>query len=550
MRITTLLLLSLSTSICAFYLPGVAPHDYTAHYKVDLTVNALTSERDLLPFDYYYEKFHFCPPKEGKPDKQRESLGAILFGDRLYKADFELRMLENVTCSTLCEGVKIPAEDAKFINDRIAEEYQQNWFVDGLPAGQQLEGGDFAIGFDLGFEDQFDRKYLNNHFDITLQYHSDPEGTVHRIVGFLIDAQSIINSIVIVFMLTGMIGMILLRALHKDISRYNSFGDEDGGQEDFGWKLVHADVFRPPAQRMLLSVLLGNGAQLFLMAAVTLVFAVLGFLSPSSRGSLSTVTLIFYLCFACAAGYVSARVYKMLQGEYWRRNVVLTATLVPGTVFFIFIILNFFLVGAQSSAAVPFGTMFALVLLWFLVSLPLCMIGAYVGFKAPPIQNPVKTNQIPRQIPPQPTYLNKYISALIGGILPFGAIFIEVYFIMKSIWSNRIYYVFGFLSLVFVILVITCSEVAILMCYFHLCSEDYYWSWRAFMTAGATGFYVFVYSIMYYSRWLSIDNWESAVLYFGWSLVMSMLFTILTGAVGYFAALTFVRKIFASIKVD
>lgn len=33
---------------------------------------------------------------------------------------------------------------------------------------------------------------------------------------------SLVNSIVIVLFLTGMVGMILLRALHKDISRYNA----------------------------------------------------------------------------------------------------------------------------------------------------------------------------------------------------------------------------------------------------------------------------------------------------------------------------------------
>ena len=71
-------------------------------------------------------------------------------------------------------------------------------------------------------------------------------------------------------MLTGMIAMILLRALHKDIARYNSLADEDGAQEDFGWKLVHADVFRPPYQRMLLAIMIGNGAQMLCMTAVTL----------------------------------------------------------------------------------------------------------------------------------------------------------------------------------------------------------------------------------------------------------------------------------------
>ena len=33
------------------------------------------------------------------------------------------------------------------------------------------------------------------------------------------------------------------------------------------------------------------------------------------------------------------------------------------------------------------------------------------------------------------------------------------------------YYMFGFLFLVFIILIVTCSETAILLCYFHLCAE-------------------------------------------------------------------------------
>ena len=37
---------------------------------------------------------------------------------------------------------------------------------------------------------------------------------------------------------------------------------------------------------------------------------------------------------------------------------------------------------------------------------------------------------------------------LVGGVLPFGAVFIELFFIMSSVWLQRFYYVFGFLALV------------------------------------------------------------------------------------------------------
>lgn len=133
--------------------------------------------------------------------------------------------------------------------------------------------------------------------------------------------------------------------------------------------------------------------------------------------------------------------------------------------------LNFFLIAAQSSAAVPFGTMAVLIAIWFLVSVPLCFFGAYFGFKRQRIGAPVRTNQIPRQIPQQPLYLKFWPSILMGGILPFGAIFIELFFILGSLWSHQIYYVFGFLFFAFIVLTVTCAEVSILMCYFHLCAE-------------------------------------------------------------------------------
>ena len=144
---------------------------------------------------------------------------------------------------------------------------------------------------------------------------------------------------------------------------------------------MHGDVFRPPQKFMLLSVFVGSGIQLFMMTVITLGFAVLGFLSPSSRGSLSTVMLIFFVFFGSFAGFYSARLYKMFGGEKWKRNVFLTSVLIPGITFSVFVFLNFFLIGANSAGAVPFSTMAAVIAMWFLVSAPLCFVGAYYGFK-------------------------------------------------------------------------------------------------------------------------------------------------------------------------
>merc|ERR1712036_162794 len=67
---------------------------------------------------------------------------------------------------------------------------------------------------------------------------------------------SILNSLVIVLFLSGMVAMILLRTLHKDIARYNQLATAEEVQEESGWKLVHGDVFRAPPLPSLLAATL------------------------------------------------------------------------------------------------------------------------------------------------------------------------------------------------------------------------------------------------------------------------------------------------------
>ncbi|XP_052104536.1 transmembrane 9 superfamily member 2-like isoform X2 [Mytilus californianus] len=361
---------------------------------------------------------------------------------------------------------------------------------------------------------------------------------------------SIMNSLVIVLFLSGMVAMIMLRTLHKDIARYNQMDNSEDAQEEFGWKLVHGDVFRPPRKGMMLAVLNGNGVQIFCMTLITLVFACLGFLSPANRGALMTCSLVLYVCLGTPAGYVSARLYKMFGGEKWKSNVILTAFSCSGIVFGVFFLLNLVLWAKGSSAAIPFSTLIALLALWFGISVPLVFIGAYFGYKKRAIEHPVRTNQIPRQIPDQSMYTRPIPGIIMGGVLPFGCIFIQLFFILNSIWSHQTYYMFGFLFLVFTILIITCSEATILLCYFHLCAEDYHWWWRSFLTSGFTAVYLFIYCIHYLVSKLEIHGSASYFLYLGYTFIMVFLFFLLTGSIGFFSCFWFVTKIYSVVKVD
>ncbi|XP_070388474.1 transmembrane 9 superfamily member 2-like [Dermacentor albipictus] len=360
---------------------------------------------------------------------------------------------------------------------------------------------------------------------------------------------SIVNSVVIVLFLTGMVGMILLRTLHRDIARYNEPVSGEEAQEETGWKLVHGDVFRTPGNSMLLSVFVGSGIQIFFMTFITLLFACFGFLSPANRGALMTCAMVLFVCLGTPAGYVSAVIYKTF-GEYrWRLNMLLTALVCPGVVFSVFFVLNLLLWAKESSAAIPFTTLIALLALWFGISLPLCFVGGYFGFKRKAIEYPVRTNQIPRQIPARSFFTDPFPAIFMGGVLPFGCIFIQLFFILNSIWSSQMYYMFGLLFLVFIILIITCSETTVLLCYFHLCNEDYRWWWRSFLSSGSSALYLFFYCVYYFKR-LSITDTASTLLYFGYTFIIVFLFFLLTGMVGFISCFLFVHKIYGVVKVD
>jgi len=383
-----------------------------------------------------------------------------------------------------------------------------------------------------------------SRWDVYLKMNSETPAKIHWL--------SISNSLIIVVVLFAMIAAILVRNLRRDVARYSSLPTDEERAEDmeeFGWKLVHADVFRPPNYPMLMSVFCGSGMQILFMCLFTMIFACMGFLSPSNRGYLLITLLLLYVLMGFVAGYTTACMYKTFKGKSWQKATTVTALGFPGIAFTIFFILNLVTLAQRSGDAVPFHTMFTLMVLWFGISTPLVFFGAFIGYKKEVMEFPVITSSIPRQIPDLPWFMTSQATFILGGIMPFGSCFLELYFIMTSVWTHQYYYVFGILLAVFCILLLTCAEIAILINYFKLCNEDYQWWWVSFNAAGSTAFYVFAYSIVYFKQ-LAGNTFASYVLYFGYMGLVSFMIFLMTGTVGLFSSLHFNKIIFGSIKID
>mgnify|MGYP000910454925 CR=1 FL=1 len=313
---------------------------------------------------------------------------------------------------------------------------------------------------DVKFEDRFD-KYL------------DPAVFKPRIHWF-----SICNSFMMVLFLVGLVTMILMRTLRRDYARYSrdDFDDleRDLGDE-YGWKQVHTDVFRPPSHTLLLSALVGTGYQLAFVSFIVIISAITGELY-TGRGSILTTGIYAYALCSPINGYFGGSLYAQHRGRHWIKQCLVSAAFLPSLVCGTAFMINFIAIYYHASRAIPFGTMISVAAICLFVILPLTLVGTLVGrnTRGQP-NNPCRISPVPRPIPEKKWYMEPSIIVLLGGILPFGSISIEMYFIFTSFWTFKIYYVYGFMLLVFFIAIAVTICVTIVCTYILLNAEDYRW---------------------------------------------------------------------------
>jgi len=314
---------------------------------------------------------------------------------------------------------------------------------------------------------------------------------------------------------------------------------------------VHGDVFRFPSHLNLLCASIGAGAQLFTTTLCLLTMALLGVFAPSKRGSIVTACIVLYALCAGVGGFVSARLYRQLQGENWAWNIILATFMFPGPLLVVFSFLNTVAIANASTAALPFGTIVIVLALFVLVNLPLTVLGGVAGRNiASTFKAPCRTTKMPRQIPEVPFYRSGVAQVMLAGFLPFSAISIELHYIFASIWGHKVYTLFGILFLAFVLCSVVTSFIVIALTYFQLAVEDHRWWWRSFISGGAVGMFVFAYCFFYYHNHSEMSGFLQTSFFFGYMAIVSFAFFLMLGFVGFYSALGFVRYIYARIKIE
>ncbi|EGC34778.1 hypothetical protein DICPUDRAFT_94710 [Dictyostelium purpureum] len=350
-----------------------------------------------------------------------------------------------------------------------------------------------------------------------------------------------ILSVVVVLAFSSIIVLIFLNIFRA--KTYQTLGFEDGG-----WKSIYADVFRSPHNFMTFSIIVGFGAQIAVTIFILMVFSVAGLLSIANPGGLATASMVVFAFSALFNGYSSMRVYIMLGGTRKLYNSVVTITLIP-LIVLVLIFIGYFQIWGNGFVYAPTaGSVFFVLAMWILVSMPCSLISSYFVKTWPPPGYPVRTNPIPRFIPQQKWYQNPYLHMLLGGAITFSIIYTELYYFLTSFVLGEHYEYSTSFSITFISMVVLILELNMILEYYQLSIENYNWWWRSLVRPATTGLYTFIYCIYFGAS--NIGSSGAGFYYFIFSLVFSILMSLFCSSIGFIGNLWFMKKIYSTLHFD
>nr|GMC96834.1 transmembrane 9 superfamily member 3 [Ipomoea batatas] len=468
-------------------------HKYKAGDAVPLYANKVGPFHNPSE-TYRYFDLPFCLTDDVK--EKKEALGEVLNGDRLVSAPYKLDFMYDKDSESVCKKKLSQKEVAQF-REAVSKDYYFQMYYDDLPIWGFLGKVDKE-----GKSDPSEFKYYlfkHLHFEIfynkdrviEINARTDPKTTTpfeKRMEKYSQSSSlphhleihwfSIINSCVTVLLLTGFLATILMRVLKNDFVKYAHDEEAADDQEETGWKYIHGDVFR---------------------AIFIFILALVGVFYPYNRGALFTALVVIYALTSGIAGYTAASFYGQLEGSNWVRNLLLAGALFCGPLFLTFCFLNTVAIAYSATAALPFGTIVVIFLIWALVTSPLLVLGGIAGKNSKAeFQAPCRTTKYPREIPPLPWYRGALPQMAMAGFLPFSAIYIEL----------------------------------------------------SFLCGGSTGLFIYAYCLYYYYARSDMSGFMQTSFFFGYMACICYGFFLMLGTVGFRASLFFVRHIYRSIKCE
>ncbi|WCJ41821.1 Transmembrane 9 superfamily member 5 [Euphorbia peplus] len=567
-----------------------ADHRYNVGHTVPLFVNKIGPLQNPSETYEYYD-LPFC-----RPDNvilKQETLGEVLNGDRLSSSLYNLKFREDKTGVTICNK-KLNLDDIMRFRDAILNEFYFQMYIDDLPLWGfigKVEEQSWVVDekkklrFFLFKHVQFDVLY-NGDRVIEVSGFSDPNHSVDITEDIDVDVDveftysvlwngtsasfesrmnrysraslmprhqqihwfSFVNSVVIILLLMGLLTGLFMRRLKNDLRKCSSGDNEE--DKEVGWKYIHGDVFRHPQNMSLFCAVLGTGTQLLAMVCFLFILAFSGVLYPYSRGALCTSFVLVYALTSVVGGYSAASFHCQFTETGWKKSVLLTGILYLAPSFLILSFLNTIAVSYGATAALPFGTIMAILVICTFSIIPLLTFGGLIGYKfRSEFQAPSATKKYPREIPPLGWYRKTPFQMFLAGLLTCSAIVLELHHLYASLWSYKIYTLPSILLVTLIILVLITSILSIGMTYIQLSAEDHQWWWRSTLCGGSPAIFMFSYSIFFFAR-STMNGLLQLSFFIGYNACVCYAIFLMLASIGFRASFVFVSHIYHAIKSE
>ncbi|KAL9228581.1 hypothetical protein vseg_004143 [Gypsophila vaccaria] len=562
-------------------------------------LNHVYNDGDFVPFlankigplnnpseTYEYYELPFCPPDQ--LIKQKESLGEVLNGDRLTNSRYDIKFKEIKEGTVLCTKTLKREEVANF-RDAIRREFYFQMLYDDLPFwGFIGKNEEDSLGSDgkgprsyLFTHVQFDFLYNGNHV-VEVHAFSDPSQVVDITEDAEIDVKftysaiwnatlatfatrmsrysrasllppvqqlhrfSLIGSAVIFMLSVTLVVTLYWWNIKSNLKKYFS-GDED--DNEVGLACKDGDFSKSPPYLSLLCAVLGCGTQIFLVVCCLFLLISLGIIEPYSRATLWTSIVVMYTLTSAVAGYTAVSYHRQFAENGWERSLLLTGIIFVGPVLLVMAVVNTVAILYGATAALPSGTILLLFLIYSFVTVPFLALGGIIGKRYGHRKLLPLPKRFLREVPQLAWYMETRSQMLIGGLLPFSGVLVELHLFYASLWSYKLFTQLSVLFITFLILVCLTAVLSIGLTYIQLSEGDPRWWWRSVLRGGSTAIFMLAYCLYFYNR-SSMSGLMQLTYFLGFNLSICYAFFLMLGAISFCASSVFMSHIFHAVKSE
>jgi hypothetical protein len=543
-------------------------HEFEEHDQLVMSVGSLINPRNpLARHDSSF--FTFCGYPREFQLRAEETLISKFFEEEKSDIGIHFRFLQFASDTKVClRGLS--ASDFTVLREAISSGFWIQFILDDTsayaPIGRIVEGeanyyshwgftvyhnGPYIIAVSV---DPGDLRPLGPNTGSSFHYSLNWSATEAVSRGppagfgsFGIQFLSLLKITLVVMSLILGLTIALSRKVSRDMDRFENADEWDDFEfagADRSWKSLHGDVFRAPQHCRLFAAVNGTAVHIT-VTILGFIFVNFAFRLYRTIGLAPVLILIFLAC-SVVSGYCARSIAFEFgdPGAGWAFLPSIVGITLPISV--LLFATAFF---DRSDLSVRFGGI--LILLNLAVVFPASYLGSLIAKQAPLFaENPCDVAVLPKRLPARKLSSHPVIICFVVGLCSAVMFIQETEVILIAIKRSMVSWLFLFLFVTLICAILVAAALAISAVYLLLAQEIHRWQWLSFLAPFSSAAFVFAYEVFYVVKRTHLRGWNDQGVYFIYSFVVALIYGMVCGSAGFFAANAFVRTIFSNLKFE